>query len=148
MVKKFQRNIDQKSKKFFLKDFGFRFLIILGVCLLFFIVFKYSKEAYKQKTVNREIAELQAEIDKLNQDNKNLQGLIEYFQTDDFKEKETKDKLNLVKEGERLVLIKEKEIPVETVEEDREVEVTVNRPNYYHWWYYFFGIDKTTQFGD
>jgi hypothetical protein len=98
--------------------------------------------------VNREIAELQAEIDKLNQDNKNLQGLIEYFQTDDFKEKETKDKLNLVKEGERLVLIKEKEIPVETVEEDREVEVTVNRPNYYHWWYYFFGIDKTTQFGD
>jgi len=120
--------------------------MLLGVALLFFIGFKYSKEAYKQREVNVEIANLQSEIEKLNQENKNLQGLIEYFQTEEFKEKETKDKLNLVKEGEKLVLIKEKEISVETANEDDEVEVVVNRPNYYWWWYYFFGIDKTTQF--
>lgn len=122
--------------------------MLLGVALLFFIGFKYSKEAYKQREVNVEIANLQSEIEKLNQENKNLQGLIEYFQTEEFKEKETKDKLNLVKEGEKLILIKEKEVSAENVDENNEVEVIVNRPNYYWWWYYFFGIDKTTQFRD
>ncbi len=145
MNKDFRKNLDYK-KSFLLKDFGFRIAMLLGVALLFFIGFKYSKEAYKQREVNVEIANLQSEIEKLNQENKNLQGLIEYFQTEEFKEKETKDKLNLVKEGEKLVLIKEKEISVETANEDDEVEVVVNRPNYYWWWYYFFGIDKTTQF--
>jgi len=142
-----RKNRDRKGSVL-LKNLGFRIAILFGVALLFFIGFKYSEEAYKQKQVNREVAELQAEIDKLNQDNKNLQGLIDYFQTDEFKEKETKDKLNLVKEGEKLVLIKEKDIAVEPVQVDNETEITVNRPNYYYWWYYFFGIDKTTQFRD
>jgi cell division protein FtsB len=145
LIKGPRKNRDQKSS-ILLKNLGFRIAILLGVALLFFIAFKYSEEAYKQKKVNSEVAELQSEIDKLNQDNKNLQGLIDYFQTEEFKEKETKDKLNLVKEGEKLILIKEKDIAVETVPIDNEVEITVNRPNYYYWWYYFFGIDKTTQF--
>lgn len=146
MNRESRKNSDQKES-FLLKNLGFRLFILLGVALLFFVGFKYSKEAYKQKQVNKEVAELQAEIDKLNQDNKNLQGLIDYFQTEEFKEKETKDKLNLVKEGEKLVLIKEKEIAVETTNNRKEIEITLNRPNYYWWWYYFFGIDKTTQFG-
>ena len=141
------RKKNDKEQNFLLRNLGFRLFILLCLCLLFFIGFKYSKEAYKQKQVNQEVADLQAEIDNLNQENKNLQGLIDYFQTDEFKEKETKDKLNLVKEGEKLVLIKEKEIETEKVNNNKEVEITLNRPNYYWWWHYFFGLDKTTQFG-
>lgn len=148
MNKDFQKGF-KRQRSFLLKDFGFKVAMFFGVSLLFFIGFKYSKEAYKQREINTEIANLQAEIEKLNQENKNLQGLIEYFQTEEFKEKETKDKLNLVKEGEKMVLVKEKEIATESSDQDNEgVEVVLNRPNYYWWWYYFFGLDKTTQFVD
>ena len=71
-----------------------------------------------------------------------MNELISYLQTDDFKEKEAKDKLNLIKEGEKLILVKEHELQTESTGEEKEdsAEIIVHHANYYWWWHYFFSI--------
>lgn len=121
----------------------FTLLVLVAFVVLGYICYRLFNETYKQNQINVEIAHLQSEIDRLNQDNDDLNELISYLQTDEFKEKEAKDKLNLIKEGEQLVLIKEKEAlktmqPEEPVR--KEAQILIDRPNYYWWWHYYFSI--------
>ncbi len=123
------------------------FLFVLMIILSFFIVqilYKISKESRKQSQIDKEIAALEAEEKRLNLNKKNLSSLLSYVETDDFKEKEAKDKLNLVKEGEQVVLIKEDELrsAPEKEPEEKKTKVLVNRSNYYYWWHYFFGLQE------
>jgi len=137
LIKKMEdrKEIADKTKSFLLK-----LSIILGIIILFFVFYRLSDVIYQQKGTKEEIASLQVEVDRLNKNNQNLEELISYFQTDEFKEKEAKDKLNLVKEGEQVVFLREKEIIKKEKMPNKKPEVTVNRPNYYWWWHYFFSI--------
>ena len=123
---------------------GFLYFLLAGalLVLLFFVTYKLSHQVYRQNKVNEEVDALQAEIDQLDQENQDLNELISYLQTDDFKEKEAKDKLNLIKEGEKLILVKEHELQTETSRENikKETEIIVHHANYYWWWHYFFSI--------
>jgi len=125
-------------------SFLFRVLIVCGFMALFYISYSIFQQAYKQNQINVEIASLQQEVEDLHQDNQNLLDFVNYIQTDDFKEKEAKDKLNLVKEGETVVLVKEKEVPIrqEAVVEQKKPELVVNRSNYYWWWHLLFSLES------
>jgi cell division protein DivIC len=127
---------NKNKKSLFLK-----LVLIFGVFILCYISYRLYHEIYRQNEIDQEIQALQDEINKLEQDNNNLQDLISYFQTDEFKEKEAKDKLNLVKKGEKVILIKEREVKRDKEVEEEKPEILVNRPNYYYWWHYFFSID-------
>lgn len=139
----------RRQPESFSRKAGYFFAVILIFLVLFFIVYKLSFQIQKQDKIDEEIADLQGEIDRLSQENEDLSELIGYLKTDDFKEREAKDKLNLIKEGEKMVLVKEtksedsSEPKVEKVElEDLESEekIVVKRPNYYWWWHYFFSL--------
>lgn len=121
---------------------SYKLLILAGFVVMFYIGYKLFQETYKQNQINVEIASLQQEVEKLNQDNQNLNELISYLQTDEFKEKEAREKLNLIKDGEHLVLVKEKEVAMDApkAESQREAQVVVKRPNYYWWWHYYFSL--------
>lgn len=134
-----------------------RFSYILLGCVILgglsYVTYRLSCQVYKQRQINNEIISLQKEIERLHQENQDLNKLISYIQTDSFKERQTKDKLNLIKEGEQLVLVKDssiqgdqKEDQEENVDKKRGVEIVVNYPNYYHWWYYFFSLDSVQTF--
>lgn len=126
-----------KNKIFYL------FVSVVLLVLLFFITYKLSLQIYKQNQVDDEVEGLQVQIDQLNRDNDDFDELISYLQTDDFKEKEAKDKLNLIKEGEKLVLVKESRVQEEeNLEIPKEAEVVVHHKNYYYWWHYFFSLKK------
>lgn len=116
-------------------------LITLGL-----LGFKIMEQAKKQKMIDDEIAALEQEVLKLNTENKELTELNNYFNTTEFKEKEAKDKLNLVKEGEQLVLVKgvtnEKEDGLDFAEEARKAKIIMERSNAYWWWHYFFGLKE------
>jgi cell division protein DivIC len=120
--------------------FMFKLLVVLCFGVLFFASYKLFEKTYRQNQINGEIAKMQEEIDRLNQDNQNLGELIKYLQTDQFKEKEAKDKLNMIKEGESLVLVKEKDVavPNEKTEIKNTPQVVIERPNYLLWWQFFF----------
>lgn len=54
-----------------------------------------------------EVTQAQEELEKLKKESKDLSSQLEYSQTQEFLEKEARDKLGLVMEGERQVLIEE-----------------------------------------
>lgn len=120
----------------------FAFLGLTG--FMIFIVFRMSHQAEKQNSINDEIAKLQQQASELEGENQDLQEMIAYLKTDDFKEKEAKDKLNLIKEGEQMILVKENvfagKAGLESEEKNQGPELVVHRENYYYWWHYFFSI--------
>lgn len=117
---------------------------ILLLVVLLYITYRLSNQVYRQNQINTEIMKLQTEITNLNQENQDLNELIGYLQTDEFREKEAKDKLNLIKEGEQLVLVKEKEMQIQQMNDEhnqQQAEIVVNHENYYWWWHYFFSLE-------
>ena len=119
-----------------------QFLVILILVVLAFIV---SKGIYyriqDERNRSEEIKTLKTEVKKFDQENKNLNKLVKYFDSVEFQEKEIKDKLNLVKNGERIVFVQgnvnnETNSIVNNRQNDSKVVTT--HSNYYHWWKYFF----------
>ncbi len=76
--------------------------------LAFIAVAFITLELYRQKVeVDNEIARLQQQADTLNHDNQQLSELIKYLDTPEFQEKEAREKLNLKREGEQVVILPE-----------------------------------------
>ena len=115
------------------------FVIFILLAGIFFVLLNIYKSVQKYRIINEEIKKLEDEADKFDQENKKLNKLVQYFSSDDFQEKEIKEKLNLVKEGEKVVFVQDddRNLPEDITEE--EAEVKVKHANYYYWWQYFFG---------
>ncbi len=118
-------------------------LVIILLALIGFSGYHFLQTKYKQKEINQEVLDLQNQIDDFEKKNKNLEQLSDYLKTDESKELKAKQKLNLIKKGEKVVIVKKDEIEKTVqVEENVKPEVKIDRPNYYWWWHYFFGIEK------
>lgn len=76
------------------------------------------------------ITQAQKELDFQKQENQRLKAALSYSQTQEFIEKQARDKLFMVKQGEQKVLIPQ---------EDHQQEVRGdNIPNWQKWWNLFF----------
>ena len=115
-------------------------LMLLGFGLLSYSLYRIVGGAYQQREIDREIAGLQKEIESLNQENRDLKEMVDYFQTEPFREKELKDKLDMIKDGEEMVYVREKTLaqPSESNSPSGPV-ITIEKPPYYYWWMFFFG---------
>lgn len=141
---------EQKTKT----NWGFFSWLLVAVNLVafFFIFQRFYFEWEKKRAIDQEVATLEQEIEKLKKEKNTIQEAMEYLKTSEFQEKELKDKLNLVKQGESVVYIKEKDLKdfkdsnfnedqKNGQKEDDEVKVLVKKPNYYYWWLYFFSFN-------
>lgn len=114
----------------------FLILIILGL-------FGYTtlKEVYKKKQVEKEIDLLRQEAERIKKENMALEERISYLSSDDYREIQAKDKLNLQNPKENLIIItqeimkKEESISAEKIAQMQE---SIQIPNYQKWWNYFF----------
>ncbi|HCJ52414.1 MAG: hypothetical protein A2898_04655 [Candidatus Kerfeldbacteria bacterium RIFCSPLOWO2_01_FULL_48_11] len=106
-------------------------LILVGVAL--------GKQVGQRYAIEREVNQLRAEFEELEQSSLDLKRLIGYFQSDTFKEEEARQRLNLRKEGESVVLLPEGQV----VERSSNGDLTSNEQgrgsNTRRWWQYFFG---------
>ena len=75
----------------------------------------------------------QEELVKLQKEQENLQNKLKLAQTPEFIEKEARERLNLAKVGETIVLVESGE----TQEQIKEKETTLV-PNWKKWWNLFF----------
>jgi cell division protein FtsB len=91
--------------------------------------------AYKNYQLNLEEARLNSDISSLENEIQDLRNKIVYFQSDSYKEKMIRAKLNLQKEGEEVVVI----TPSPVAEEVSEEEVDLPKNNPQKWLWYFFG---------
>lgn len=79
-------------------------LLVLVFGAVAFVTF----ELYMQKRqVDSEITRLTEQSNKLNQDNGELSELIKYLDTPEYQEKEAREKLNLKRPGEEVVVLPE-----------------------------------------
>jgi cell division protein FtsB len=115
--------------------------VAMGVPAIIYVAYRAVQEGKRNKEINDEIRIMQEEAERIRRDNKDLRSKISYFETPDYQEKVAKEKLNLQKEGEQVVIIKPS--PSAGTREDafglESTEVSGDsRPNYRKWWDYFF----------
>jgi len=120
----------------------FLFFLLLAVIWLGIVL---VRTAYRRYQLDQEVSSLKSEIDKLDKKDNELSQLIKYFNNQSFLEREAKDKLNLKKEGESVVMVPEAAISQElsenitSSEPKAEVQKKPADNNFIKWWKYLFG---------
>ena len=89
------------SRKFLFSPF-FIFLLIL---ILIGVIIAAGKEGSHKYQTDKEINDLEKKISSLKDRKEALFNFLDYFNSEEFLEKEARLKLNLLKEGEKLVII-------------------------------------------
>ena len=120
-----------KSKVFFI------FLIPVILALMVGIF----QEFYYRYKVQKDLNKLNIEIANLDKQKNELNNLIDYYKNESNLEKEARVRLNLKKEGEKVVIILPQATSASKFDESISGAGGVNfenLPNYKQWWYYFF----------
>lgn len=134
-----KKNREKKnlSAKLFLGIFflaGLTVLVLIGVSL--------GKEAYRKRQIQKEIEGLQSQINQMGQENGDMENLISYLSSTDFQEKEAREKLNLQKSDEKMVVLRKDSVEAGNQPGNSagisQVELEDNSPNWKKWWNYFF----------
>ncbi|HEX8973973.1 MAG TPA: septum formation initiator family protein [Patescibacteria group bacterium] len=114
-------------------------LFVIGMLLAVGISYSAVREAYRNKKIESEVADLKAQAQKVQDENDALSQKIAYLQTPEFQEKIAKDKLNMQKPDENVVVVKQS---AQQDSEDPVVQSVQNNedqtPNYRKWWDLFF----------
>ncbi|MEK7578847.1 MAG: septum formation initiator family protein [Patescibacteria group bacterium] len=114
----------------------FIFLIPIFMALLFGI-FQQFYYLYK---IKNNLDELNTEITNVKKQKEDINKLIDYYKNESNLGNEARVRLNLKKEGEKVVII----LPTATSTGEggginsRSPETVENAPNYKQWWHYFF----------
>lgn len=105
---------------------------ILGAILIFAMV-AAAKILIQKYAVDKEIAKLQAQMEKIKKDNDQLSYLIQYFNTPDYQDKAAREKLNLKKDGEYVVGLPQNADSADSSQTSEE-----KASNFAGWFNYFF----------
>ncbi|MDD3679045.1 MAG: septum formation initiator family protein [Patescibacteria group bacterium] len=108
-----------------------RYVWLAAVLYMFFTV---GRLAYRNYELNQEEAELRTSIAVLENEVQDLKNKIIYYQSDSYKEKMLRARLNLKKEGESVIVITpEPEVEEVVIENTKDIK---NNPQ--KWLSYFF----------
>lgn len=95
-----KNKIDLKTRIFSSKFFLFLILLVfIGMVL------SVANVSYNRHLIAKELDALKSEIEKMKSDNKDLSKMIEYYSSQEFWEKEARQKFNLKKEGENVIMV-------------------------------------------
>jgi len=115
---------------------------IAGLVILVLIGISLGKETYRKRQIQKEIENLQSEIQKMNQENSELENFISYLSTKEFQEKEAREKLNLQKEDERMIVLRkelERQKEAKNAKQDPNTNYVEDKsPNWQKWLKFFF----------
>jgi len=109
-------------------------LLILGLIVGALLVINNTRRLLTFRTTSQKVAEAQARLEKLKAENEKLNQDLEYTKTEEFKEKEIRDKLGLAKEGEAVVIL-----PKDNESDKREEIRDKSKANWEKWRDIFFG---------
>lgn len=119
------------SFKEFLKSKWSTIPLAIALFLVMIITARILVQKYQ---IDREIGKLQDQVNKIKNNNDQLSSLIKYFNTPDYQEKQAREKLNLKKDGEYVVVLPN------STENNPESLPVQNKPSNLKLWYnYIFG---------
>ncbi len=110
-----------------------RFATVVLSATLVLVMIITARILVQKKIVDREIAKLQVQMERIKKDNEQLSSLIQYLNTPEYQEKEAREKLNLRKEGEVVVVLPQEKIAAAGNEQN------LSKPSNIKLWFdYFF----------
>ena len=124
------KSVDSLWYRFFnskLALFGLAILVIL-------IGYSVIREKGEQQETTQNFRSLEQEISELENQSLELAAMIKYLRSDDFVEREARQKLNLQKPGEKVVLIAEDQAAASNVAGDMDM---IDKRNWQLWAEYF-----------
>ncbi|MBI4599565.1 septum formation initiator family protein [Candidatus Uhrbacteria bacterium] len=129
-----------------------RIALVASIVLCAFLFFRLVQVVSRSASTGREIASLKSEVESLQSEQKRLEHLRSFLQTDFFTEQEARTKFGLRKEGERTVIIvngnesarnelggPEPQTASHEARANGQGSSQVKQKNYRLWWQYFFG---------
>lgn len=131
----------EKKIKAVITSKPFLFLLLLAVIWLMIVL---VKTFYQKHQLDNEIANLKQEINKIDKKDQDLGSMLSYFGSQNFLEKEAKEKLNMKKEGENVVAIPEIAGGQQPAAADQPTAIDTTQCqsqeaiNLAKWWKYFF----------
>ena len=84
-------------------------LLFLAVLISIVLVVNSSKRILNLRTTSQQVKESEAQLENLKKENEKLQAELKYKKSNEFAEKEIRDKLSLAKEGETVVILPKEE---------------------------------------
>ena len=109
---------------------GANFLVFV---IVFIFVLSIARSISKINEINTEIAKSQAEVEALKQKEDDLKAQLNEVRSDDFIERQLRDKLNFSKEGEIVVVLPPDEVLLKYAPSDDIGEATLPDPNWKKW---------------
>jgi cell division protein FtsB len=108
-----------------------RLFTLLLIIFSLYLIVSFSKDIYNLWKKSQEIGSEQIKLENLKQENEELKNKLEYVKTPEFVEKEARDRLGLVQEGEAVVIMPEKIT-------NNEANQSTDVPIWKKWWQLFF----------
>ena len=118
-----------------------RLFLLASLVILILVSFGLAKIIYRRLQIKKEIFSLDEKIQTLEKSNSNLVHLIDYLNTDTYKEESARTELGLKKPDETVVVIKDE---LNSNQTDMFPELVLNENkepklgNPQKWWNYFF----------
>lgn len=128
-----------KKEKLMRRFFVSKIFLVIGVVVLGLLSLTVGKKVLEEREIKKEIKSAQDEITRLEAKNSELNDFLSYLNTDDFLEEEAREKFNLQKSGESVMVV-----PGSGGAPEENQEVTVaggartEQKNPAKWWNYFF----------
>lgn len=111
-----------------------RFLAIIGLVFLLIILFPLAQTYSQRLLVEKQISDVQNQINDYETQNQQLQSLLTYLQSDQSLEQQARLNLNLKKPGEEVVVVENGQPNPEAGPASSAGSVS----NLAKWWAYFF----------
>ena len=102
------------------------------IVVLVFLMLLSGRIIFQKHDVQKEIARLEEKANEIEKKNTELSGLINYLNTDEYKERQAREKLNLKKEGEFVVALPKGS------DDQNTTDGTQQQSNPQKWFNYFF----------
>lgn len=132
----------RKTTKTFIlqRIWGSKLFVVIGVVVLIYFSVALGKEITRRVEVSAEISSIQDEIHSLEGENKDLNALLAYLNTDTLVENEARMKLGMQEAGESVVVVpvEESDQQTEQLFKTAEQQAEDLKSNPQKWWEYFF----------
>lgn len=99
-----------------------KLLALAGVILILGLLFSLGRQVYEVLKISERITEETEKLTRLQQQNQELRKKLEYVESGEFIERQARDKLNLARENEVVMVISPKEID-QILQEGKEKQV-------------------------
>jgi len=115
------------------------YLLLIILVLVFYAFFKETRRNYE---VRQELGDVESELKSLQSRHGELLDLVDYFKSESYIELEARDKLGLMKEGEKVAVITDLEATstIDSLWGSQQENTNEELSNVHKWWQYFFAV--------